>query len=142
MPKVFFDTSVLFSAIYSQTGGSYQICRLVKKGEIEGYTTETVIKELQNNILKFSQKTKKNLESFIANHKFIVRSEITERETRPYLKIIVDKDAHVLAGAILANANFLLSLDKKHVLTKRVKKHLLPIRIFSPKQFWQALKSF
>ena len=140
MPKVFFDTSVLFSAIYSQTGGSYQICRLVKKGEIEGYTTETVIKELQNNILKFSQKTKKNLESFIANHKFIVRSEITERETRPYLKIIVDKDAHVLAEATLCKCDYLLTLDKKHLNNEQIKERFTKAIITSPKKFLEYFR--
>lgn len=135
MPKVFFDTSVLFSAIYSQTGGSYQVCQLVKNEKLKGFTTQTVIKELQDNISKFSPKTKITPEKFILENKFVVRSEITEREIRPYIKIVVDKDAHVLAGTTLCKCDYLLTLDKKHLNNENVKEKFTEAIITSPKEF-------
>lgn len=48
-------------------------------------------------------------------------------------------DAHVIAGAIVSGSQYLLSLDKKHLLTPSVKKHLTPIQVLSPKEFWQFI---
>lgn len=140
MLKVFFDSSVLFSAIYSQTGGSHRICQFVKNEKIKGFTTQTVIKELQDNISKFSQKTKITPENFVLEHKFIVRSEIGEREIKPFMKIVVDKDAHILAGATLCKCNYLITLDKKHINKKSVKNNFSETIIASPKEFLEYFR--
>lgn len=138
MIKVFFDASVLFSAIYSPTGGSNLVCKLVKQEKINGFTSQTVIKELERNLSKFKKKANMPLESFITNHKLIVRSEITEREIESYKKIVEEKDAHIIAGAILCKCDFLLTLDKKHINNKNVKEKFTTITIASPKEFLES----
>lgn len=140
MPKVFLDASVLFSAIYSPTGGSHQICQLIKEKKIKGFTSQTVIKELQANISKFNKKTKILPENFIAANKFIVRTEITEKEIKPYLKVVVEKDAHILAAAILCKCDYLLILDKKHIDNASVKNNFTEAIIASPKKFLEYFK--
>ncbi|TSC94307.1 MAG: hypothetical protein Athens101428_350 [Candidatus Berkelbacteria bacterium Athens1014_28] len=135
MNKVFFDASVLFSAIYSPTGGSNIVCNLVKQEKITRFTTQTVIRELEKNLLKFNKKTNTSIENFITDYKFIVRSEITEREIKPYKKYVEKKDAHVLAGATLCKCGFLLTLDKKHINNRKIKEKFTKITIVSPKEF-------
>ncbi|OIN88984.1 hypothetical protein AUJ40_02750 [Candidatus Berkelbacteria bacterium CG1_02_42_45] len=135
MPKVFFDASVLFSAIYSKTGGSYRVCQLVKQEKIKGFTTQTVVGELQANVSKFKRKTKESPGDFITDCKFIVRSEISEREIKPYQNIVAAKDAHILAGAKLCHCDYLLTLDKKHLNNSKVKSKIVDLVITSPGEF-------
>lgn len=135
MPEVFLDASVLFSAIYSKTGGSYQICQLIKQEKIRGFTSQTVIKELQANISKFNKKTKTSPDDFIVDHKFIVRTEIAKREIKPYQKVVAVKDAHVLASAMLCRCDYLLTLDKKHINNKDIREKFTESIIASPKEF-------
>ena len=140
MLKIFFDTSVLFSAIYSRRGGSNQICRLVKDEIIKGFTTQSVISELQANISKFSKKTKISPVNFIADHHFVVRSEIAEREIKHYKTIVAAKDAHIVAGALFCKCEYLLTLDKKHLDNKGVKNKFSEVIITSPKEFLQHFR--
>ena len=140
MPRVFLDTSVLFSAIYSRTGGSYQICQLVRQGKVEGFTSQTVVKELTSNVSKFNKKTKISAENFIADIKLIVRTAITAKEIKSYLKITAAKDAHVLAGAVLCKCDYLLSLDKKHLDNTGVKNNFTQALITSPKEFLEYFR--
>lgn len=141
MIKIFFDASVLFSAIYSPTGGSAQVCELIKSGDIKGYISKTVIDELQSNIKKLSRKTAVLPENFIIENKFIVRSEISEREIKPYNKMVDTKDAHVLAGAVLCRCDYLLTLDKKHINNENTKEKFTESIITSPKEFLEYFRT-
>lgn len=141
MIKVFFDSSVLFSAIYSPIGGSNQVCQLVKENKIKGFISQTIAAELQANIPKFSKETKTLPEKFIAEYKFIVRSEISEREIKPYQAIVVAKDAHILAGATLCSCDYILTLDKKHINNEGVKDKFTEVIITSPKEFFEYFRA-
>lgn len=111
MIRVFFDASVLFSALYSTTGGSRQLAVLVKARRMIGVTTQTVIEELEANIDKFKKINVKVLHQFIADYRFLVREKVTEFEIEPFLGKVHLKDAHVIAGAVLSGCDFLVTLD-------------------------------
>lgn len=138
MIKVFFDASVIFSAIYSSKGGSRKLADLVRLNDITGITTQTVIEELENNISKFKEaEIKPN--QFIKDNNFIVREKIKESEAKPFLEIVDVKDAHILAGAILTGCDYLVTLDKKHLNYPSVKAKISKIKIVSPKELLNAL---
>jgi len=134
MIKVFFDASVIFSALYSNQGGSYRLASLVAKGKIIGVTTQTVIEELEDNLKKFKKTTKAELYQFISEHNFIVREKISESEIKPFLDVVDEKDAHVVAGAMLTGCDYLVTLDKKHLDNSSVKAKISKIKIASPRQ--------
>ena len=46
-------------------------------------------------------------------------------------------DAHILAAALFSGAQILISFDKKHILTAKVRRILKPMLIKSPKGFWK-----
>jgi len=126
----------------SPQGGSGFLLQAAKQKKIILIATPLIINEVNRHLTKLKLQSKQ-LKTLLNDQVIRLVKDPDETTITRCRRLTADPDdAHVLAGAILANANFLLSLDKKHVLTKRVKKHLLPIRIFSPKQFWQALKSF
>lgn len=134
MIRVFFDASVLFSALYSTTGGSRQLAVLVKAGRIIGVTTQTVIEEVEANIAKFKKISIKTLHQFITDYRFLVGEKVAEFEIKPFLDKVHIKDAHVIAGAVLSGCDFLVTLDKKHLNNPSVKRKIKQIKIVSPKK--------
>lgn len=139
--KVFFDASVLFSAIYSSKGASFQLVSLVKKNKIIGITTQTVINELKNNLPKLKDETSKNIDQFIVENNFIVRQTIIISEIKPYLSIVEANDAHVVAGAILTSCHYLVTLDKKHLNNQKIKEKIKKVTILSPKELLMTILS-
>lgn len=142
-PRVFFDASVIFSAVYSATGASSKLVAWSGRGKVIGFTSQTVIDEVIANADKFKSKIKPtDINQFILKHNFIVRNAITLNETKPYTAIIHPKDAHVLAGANLTGCQYLVTLDKKHLDQTSVKSKVArtyQIKILSPHQLLSLL---
>lgn len=132
--KVFFDTSVIFSAIYSPTGGSSKLAQLTRKGLIIGITTQTVIEELEDNLYKLNESSPKIIHDFLKANNFIVRKSISLSEIESYQSLMEKKDAHVVAGAIMTNCDYLVTFDKKHLDNRKVKIKISKVKILSPKE--------
>lgn len=139
--KVFFDTSVLFSAINSATGGSAKLASLAQMKAILGITTQNIIEELEKNQYKFEEVNSEIIHGFIEKNNFLVRKSVTESEIEPCHGIIERKDAHVIAGAILTHCDYLATLDKKHINNKRVKAKIKQVIILSPKELLSIIRS-
>ena len=126
----------------SPQGGSGFLLKASKQKKIILIATPLIINEVNRHLAKLKLQSKQ-LKTLLNRQVIRLIKDPEEIVISRCRRLTADPDdAHVLAGAIVANVNFLLSLDKKHILTKRVKKHLFPIRVLSPKQFWQSLKSF
>ena len=140
MKRVFFDASVLFSALYSSRGGSFALVQLVLKGKIVGITSQTVIDELYENMHKIRKASKQEIDTFIQTNKLIVRESVGHKEIEQYIDQVEEKDAHVVAGAILTRCNFLVTLDKKHLNNSKIKKLFdKQIHIVSPKELLRLI---
>lgn len=136
---VFLDASVILAGMASPLGGSGFLLQAARKKKIILIATPLIINEVNRHLTKLKLQSKQ-LKTLLNRRIIRLVKDPDETIIARCRRLTGDPDdAHVLAGAILANVNFLLSLDKKHVLTKRVKKHLSPIRVLSPKQFWQSL---
>lgn len=132
MIKVFFDSSVLFSGFYSPTGASRALLELVKKRIIYGLTSKTVIDELEDNLQKFTQLI--DIDSLVKEYSILIREKISNAEIEPYKALIIEKDCHVIAGAILTGSQYLVTLDKKHLDNLMIKEKITKIKIVSPKE--------
>lgn len=138
--SVFFDTSVLFSALYSSTGGSFALIELVKKGSIRGVTSQNVVEELENNISKFENLSEKDIDSLIIHNTIIVCDSISFDELQPWMGIIEEKDIHVVVGAFSTQCTYLVTLDKKHLHNTKTRALCPKIKIVSPKELLMQLK--
>lgn len=132
MIKVFFDASVIFSAIYSSSGASAKIISLIKSGYILGITTQTVVEELESNIHKIKGLKIGDVHEYISENNILVRQAITQTEIELYKGTVDEKDIHVLVGAILSNCDYLLTLDKKHLDNPKIKRQVRKVMIISP----------
>lgn len=138
MIKVYFDASVIISALLSSTGGSAKLIRFVKLGAIVDITSQTILDEIENRSAKIN-KSIYEIRQFIKNNSLIVRKRITPAENSAYEDKVDINDAHVVAGANLTKCTYLVTLDKKHLLTTDVQKKFLPLRIVSPKELLEEL---
>ena len=67
-----------------------------------------------------------------------VASPVTPEEEAKWSGLVAPKDAHVLAGAAKAKADVLISLDRRHILTERVRKGF-PIPVQDTGEFLRGI---
>lgn len=137
MKTAFLDSSVLFSAVNSITGGSSKLFTLKK---IRLVTSTTVLAEVERNV-------RKKLESyhldrfFMLVDKMVILNQIPIiRQIEKAKKVIAIKDAVILSEGKTSKANYMVTLDQKHFLTDSVEQYLKPKQAFTPKQLIELLK--
>lgn len=133
-PKIFLDSSVLLAGLYSPKGGSAIILGRIKKKKLVGFISYSVIEETKRNIRKkFSLKLLAKLEEII---KIVnIQESFEPKDILKYRRLVDPKDIHVLVFADSSRAEFLITLDKKHLKTKKLQKAKLPFKIVTPKEF-------
>lgn len=137
MKTAFLDSSVLFTAVNSPTGGSAKLFTLKN---IELKASKVVLTEVERNIREKLQNH--HLERFfmLVDKLEIVQSVPEDHLIKRAKAVIAQKDAVILAEAKESNCNFVVSLDKKHFLTPEVSKFLKPGKVSTPKQLLQMLE--
>lgn len=131
--KIFLDSSVLFSAVNSLTGGSAKLFTL-KNINLE--TSTLVLTEVERNVR--SKLQSHHLERFfiLVSKLQIIKSSPNENLIKEAKKAIVEKDAPILSDAKQSKADILVTLDRKHFLTKKARKYLHPGKIKTPKDIF------
>lgn len=139
-PKVFLDANIYFSAARSPLGGSGFILELAKKGKLRLFVTTHVLKEAERNLrLKEDSRI---LLRYYQNLKF-ARPKIVKinraKAKKKFGRIINEKDTLILAGAVEAKADYLVTLDKKHFFTRKIRLAKLPFKVVTPGQLIEKL---
>lgn len=134
MKTVFLDSSVLFTAVNSPSGGSAKLFTLKK---IKLTTSILVLTEVERNV-------RKKLQLYHLERFFLLASEMTIIKQSPdditiekANKVIAKKDAAILAESKCSKCDLLVSLDKKHFLTESVRKFIEPQKVLTPKMFFE-----
>jgi putative PIN family toxin of toxin-antitoxin system len=116
MLRVFVDTSVLFAAVYSRSGYAYDLMELTTKDQLRVVMSQAIPNEVERNIRKKAE------DRMYAYHRYI---DILEIELMPEPQAdlaaqvashVVAKDVHVIAAAIAARPDYLVTYDHKHLL--------------------------
>lgn len=136
--KVLFNASVVLSGINSPKGGSAVLLNLVKTKKINGIMIDGVISEIiLDEILRHSSKfdlTREETSNFCLEIFSEVTPAPTQDEVKKYFKTVIDEgDAHVLASCEKEKVNFLVTLDKKHLLILKGK--IKDLKIVTPGEF-------
>ena len=130
----FIDASVILAALGSKSGGSSQVLKLVRKRKIDGVTSQAVVEEVFRNANKIKI-TESEVSRLISSSSLKVIPAPISEEVEKYLSVTVEKDAHVVASAIKSKANIIITLDKKHLLSKKIK----GLAVLTPGEFLQNL---
>lgn len=125
---VFFNASVVLAGLKSPKGASAKLISWAQQKKIKGVTSEIILDEIERNLERLSL-SKRVLEREISA--FRIRLAPKASAVEKYRRVAVDHgDAHVLASAEEVKADYLVSLDKKHILI--LKQKIEKIKIRSP----------
>ena len=134
--RVFLDSSVIIAGLASASGGSHKVLALAELGIITPCISADVESEVLRNVTKKLPKAVVHFERLMQELPFIV-IETSKQEIEGAELIINKHDALIMAAAISAKVNWLLSLDK-HFLTLK-ERGVLDFTVATPGEFLQQL---
>jgi predicted nucleic acid-binding protein len=130
MKKILFNASVILAGLHSPSGGSAKVLKFVKSRKIKGVISEIILDET----IRHSDRVNlspKEVSEFCQKTFFEILPAPKAQTVQKYNKIVIDEgDSHVLASAEEGRINFLVTLDKKHLLILKGK--VKNLRIVTP----------
>lgn len=138
MLRVFIDSSVLFSAAYSNKGHACDLIMMAARNEIRLVISTLVMEETRRNLADFAPEVLPALERiFDAIDIEIVnpsKADIIEAA-----KIVALKDAAILAAVRFAQVDLFVTLDKKHLLDRPELEAFTSTAILRPVDAYQRI---
>jgi predicted nucleic acid-binding protein len=141
MIRAFIDTNVLFSACYSTKGASCEIIRAALRGHIRLVISPLVREEATRNLSQKVPQAIPLLTQFLDAIPFeVVRP--TKREVLAAAVYTELKDAPIIAAAIKAQVDYLVSLDRRHLVDVVVVRQRSGLTIVLPDQLLTSLRLY
>lgn len=137
---VFLDASVLVAAARSPSGGSALSLEVCGSRRFKAALTTRVLLEARVNIAeKFGDaELLRFYQQLAALNPELAQPPSGER-VRECVPLTSEKDAHVLAAALECGADYLLTLDRRHLITSAVQAAGLSLRVMTPGDFLKEL---
>lgn len=138
--RIFIDSSVLFSAAKSAKGHSRDLMVMGVNGEITIILSDYVLEETRRNLSELKQPPLDELEDILAYADMEV-VKVNKQTVLAATKLIVLKDAPIIAAAKIAKVDMLVSLDRKHILNHPELETYIKASILTPAEAFQKLKA-
>ena len=132
--KVFIDTNVLIAGSVSVTGASAAVLDLCEAESIQMVISRQVLVEADRNFSTKLPGLVTQFRQFIQNLAPMMVEDPPAMAVERTATLIDRKDAIILAAAIEAKVDYLITLDKKHFIKERVRRNI-PIEICTPADF-------
>ena len=139
MIRAFLDASVLFAAAYSETGASREIVRLSIRGEIQLVGSRLVFEEVKRNLQLKAPEVVGELDTFLDAVQFEIVCP-TRGEVLDAMEYTAAKDAPIVAAALRARVDYLVSLDRQHLIGVPVVAERSGLRIVLPSELLSAYR--
>lgn len=137
--KVFLDTSVIFAAVLSPSGGARKLFHLAAAGVLTPVISPEVLRECEEVVRRKAPSSLPLLAQLLAVGRVEISSAPTARQIRrAELLVKYLPDARVLAGAMQACPEWFVTHDREHFLKIRSAGEL-PFSIGTPGDLIQAL---
>ena len=141
-PLVFLDASVLVAASRSPSGGSALAMEVCRGRRFRAALTTRVLLEARQNIAaKFGEQELLRFYQQIAALDPEMVPPPSPKRVAECVPLTTEKDAHVLAGALECRAAYLLTLDRRHLLTATIRSADLPVGVVTPGDFPNEIAS-
>lgn len=135
---VFFNASVVLAALQSPKGGSAKLIRYCQQKKIIGVLSEVVLDEIRRNLFKIKTSPIQVKRIILSFQKILPPP--AENLVKKYQRLVIDLgDGHILASCDEAKAKYLVSLDKRHILS--LAKKITRFKIINPKQLIEKIES-
>jgi predicted nucleic acid-binding protein len=128
--RMFLDSSALFAGVLSSEGAARALLVLSELGQIELLVSEQVIVETERSLARKAPAALPDFRQTIKDASIKIAKNPTARAVKECLSMIHDPfDAPILAAAIKAKVDYLITHDRKHFLNdpKVIKKSGLRI---------------
>ncbi len=136
-PRIFLDANVIFSALYSLKGAPNAILEAYLDGRLGVVVSRQVLEEIISNIHKKRPDLLPRLYFFLEQAPFEIQPDPSVEEVAQWAKVINPPDAPILAAAIAAGSDFLVTGNTTHFTPEVARKAKLCI--LTPAQFIQHL---
>jgi len=136
--KVFIDSDVITSSVISQAGAAhFLLTKNLENFYISNYSKkeiEIVAKRMKLDSTVLDRRMKLLLQCNLIQSISIIKNEYSSYVINP-------NDTHIVAGAKTANAQFLITYNKKDYNIEQINRDF-SILVLSPGEFLQYLRSF
>lgn len=139
-PKVFLDTSALIAGIASTKGAARELLRLAEIGLIELVVSRQVIVEADRNITAKLPECLEDFRAYLEALAPVLVDDPPIRAVRRFSSLIHPDDAPVLAAAVAAKTDYLVTWDRKHFLTKGPRALMQP-KVMTPGEFLHEFRA-
>jgi predicted nucleic acid-binding protein len=134
--KVFLDTSALFAGIWSAEGGARMILKLGEAGAIRLWVSSQVLREIEEVL-------RRKAPAALGTLAVLLHQSNIEVTPAPTAELIQQSerltghagDAQVLAAAWLAEADYLVTLDRAHFLDNLTLRQAMSFPLGTPGDF-------
>jgi predicted nucleic acid-binding protein len=138
---VFIDASVWVAAAGSPEGGSSLTLEVCRGARFAAVCSQRVLMEAQTNIrYKMPVEALARFYRLLAEQNPAITPAPSEEEETACEKVVAAKDAHVIAAAHASGAAFLISLDRKHIVTQQTRTSVEPMLVLTPAEFIQRVR--
>lgn len=139
MMRVFIDSSVLIAASYSPTGASREIIRQAIQGKTELVISNLVLEETRQNLSIKAPEALPAYQQFLDAIPFETISP-TKRQVLEAARYTDLKDAPIVAAAKRARVDYLVSLDRHHLVGVPEVAHRSGLKIVLPGELLEKLR--
>lgn len=141
MLRVFLDANVYFAGCVLPQGGSALVLQLARAGRVRVVASRLVLREADRNVRRKSPRSAHTaFRRFVAHTHVTVMPSPSSTTLAQYESAIHPKDVPVLAAAIEAKVDYLVTLDRQHFFTKTVRSRARGMRIVTPGEFLNAFR--
>jgi uncharacterized protein len=139
MTRVFIDANVLFAAALSLTGASHEILREGIRGNATIIVSDYVLREAERNLDRKQPLALPALRDLLeALAPAMVNP--TQQQVLAATAFTEPKDAPVIAAAQHAEVDFLVTLDRRHLINRPEVAQASGLRIVLPDQLLEELR--
>ena len=140
--RVFVDTSALFAAVLSATGGARMVLKLGEAGAVKLLASRQVLSEAEGALRRKAPEALPDLGLLLERAGLEVVSSAGRSKVGKLLDAVGHPgDAQIAADALAAEADYLVTLDKAHLLGNRHLARAVPYAIGAPGDFLAWFRS-
>jgi predicted nucleic acid-binding protein len=140
MTRVFLDASVLFSASYSSRGASREILRRGIRGELTIVVSRYVLEEVRRSLEAKAARAVDAYEEFVSLLSPEITPDASHAELKEAASYVNLKDAPFVAAAVRAEVEYLVTLDRRHLMRDSVVGRRSGLNIITPEQLLTILR--
>jgi len=137
--QVFIDTSALIAGILSPTGAAHEVLRLCEAHVVQAVMSRQVLIAADQNLADKLPAIMLEYRAFLRHLAPHIVADPPRASVERAKAIIHQNDAPILAAALLANVDYLVTWNTRHFQKKSVR-DAAPFPIVTPGEFLEAFR--